>query len=639
MFGYSPFYGGNNNAYYRALAEEEAARKQYAAARAAEGQAQRRAQQQALFDRLYGDSYYNDDDDDSYYGGYPHGDSYYRTPRTTREQAYREALLERAKQEEARRAALERERELEQLRVQELRRRQQQQLAEEEHRKRELLARQRQQAELERQRQLELEQQRRRRRSLEEDDSRMDELERFYRMMGLPVPQRQPRSQEPSTGRTTRIPVSGGRAQTQPPVDRTPAPTTPPPVPAKPTYTAEHATAASKIQDAYRAHAARRHALSELSNISNSFSSLQAGFHPPEHLDYIVEGATVDVPTTSVPLSTASEGSRNDETSSRPKLAYTSKNAPLHAYEDALGKLLSKIDAVESGGDADVRAARKALARAVEADAERVEAWRSRVWEAYVESTKTGADAPAQDAEMNVEPKEADLIVPDSTPAEVPTLDLQPTSVEETVPQSTGLQPADAILPPSEQPVSSPGDDFVVVDTPSTPQPDSQAIALDDVSSVSLAPAPSSPALMPAAPSTDPMDVFVDAMTSPTQPNQPTFVPDTQLASDVFGTDPVRPPTPLPLTSVLSTAHPAGVDTAVAVSEDAQLLADDASHAEGAQDAHRGVAAPLENTSRLPDGIEAASEQNASDRQRERDRQSELEAAEGKENDQSAVDA
>jgi hypothetical protein len=466
----------------------------------------------------------------------------------------------------------------------------------------------------------------------------MDELERFYRMMGLPVPQRQPRSQEPSTKRATRIPVSGGRAQTQPPADRTPAPATPPPVPAKPTYTAEHATAASKIQDAYRAHAARRHALSELSNISNSFSSLQAGFHPPEHLDYIVDGATVDVPTTSVPLSTASEASHSEETPSRPKLAYTSKNAPLHAYEDALGNLLSKIDAVESGGDADVRAARKALARAVEADAERVEAWRSRVWEAYVESKKTVADAPAQDVEMDVESKDADSIVHDSTPADAPTPDLQSTSVEETVPQSTSSQPMDATLPPSEQPVSSPTDDFVVVHAPSTPQPDSQPTLVDDVSSTPLAPAPSS-LLMPAAPSTDPMDAFVDAMTSPTQPSQPTFVPDTQLASDVSGTDPIRPPTPLPLTSMLSTAHPGGVDTSIAVPEDAQLLADDASHAEGAQVAHRGVAAPMENTSRLPDGIESGSEQNASDRQRERDRQGELEAAEGKENDQSAVDA
>ncbi|BGP29693.1 hypothetical protein JCM10296v2_001432 [Rhodotorula toruloides] len=68
--------------------------------------------------------------------------------------------------------------------------------------------------------------------------------------------------------------------------------------------------------------------------------------------------------------------------SNAPKLDYTSTNAPVHGYEDALTKLLMELDGVESGGDLDVRTRRKELVKKVESEAQRVEKWRRDCFEA-----------------------------------------------------------------------------------------------------------------------------------------------------------------------------------------------------------------------------------------------------------------
>ena len=142
-------------------------------------------------------------------------------------------------------------------------------------------------------------------------------------------------------------------------------------------------TAARKIQEAYRAHAerksaekARNTALSQIADVNKKFTALKGGFSFPETLDF----------DESVPLTTSAELMETDgdeKVKSRPKLLYTSRNAPLHGYEDALLKLLQSLDAVESGGDPEIRSTRRSLVRQIETEMSSVD---ERVWNVWKES-------------------------------------------------------------------------------------------------------------------------------------------------------------------------------------------------------------------------------------------------------------
>ena len=63
-----------------------------------------------------------------------------------------------------------------------------------------------------------------------------------------------------------------------------------------------------------------------------------------------------------------------------PPLAYTSSTRPLLAQNEALLRLLNALDAVPSWGDSAVRDARKQLAKDVEGEAARLDAWWRAVW-------------------------------------------------------------------------------------------------------------------------------------------------------------------------------------------------------------------------------------------------------------------
>jgi len=106
-----------------------------------------------------------------------------------------------------------------------------------------------------------------------------------------------------------------------------------------------------------------------------------------------------------------------------PPLAYTSNNAPFHQYNEDLSRLLTKLDAVESGGDKSIREKRRDLARRVEREAERVEQWKDTVWESR-EMAHSQADSgeggalPTTDTSMSVDlPLEA---APTEEPVESP---------------------------------------------------------------------------------------------------------------------------------------------------------------------------------------------------------------------------
>ncbi|GAA5899212.1 hypothetical protein JCM6882_009285 [Rhodosporidiobolus microsporus] len=126
--------------------------------------------------------------------------------------------------------------------------------------------------------------------------------------------------------------------------------------------------------------------LATLSALSSSFDARRAAFTAPSTLSF--------QPSPSP-----------DSRSPSPPLAFTSSNAPLLAYEDALVSLLSQIDAVESHGDADVRRARKDLVKRVEGELKRLDEVKEREWERQssgsdASSASSSSGSAEEDAEM-----------------------------------------------------------------------------------------------------------------------------------------------------------------------------------------------------------------------------------------------
>lgn len=127
----------------------------------------------------------------------------------------------------------------------------------------------------------------------------------------------------------------------------------------------------------------------QLDAIERRFNELSKAFTPP--------------PPSSLTFQTSAS-------SNAPKLDYTSTNAPVHGYEDALTKLLMELDGVESGGDIDVRTRRKELVKRVEGEAQRVETWRRDCFEAR----QKGEEGPewsamaARQGEENADSGQAD---------------------------------------------------------------------------------------------------------------------------------------------------------------------------------------------------------------------------------------
>lgn len=98
-------------------------------------------------------------------------------------------------------------------------------------------------------------------------------------------------------------------------------------------------------------------------NIESTFKSLAAEFSFPTRLEF------------SPPASPSASDFHSSDTLSTTssELAFTSTNAPVRNYEQALSALLSQLDAVESWGNEDVRRLRKELVGKVEEALEEVE--------------------------------------------------------------------------------------------------------------------------------------------------------------------------------------------------------------------------------------------------------------------------
>ncbi|GAA5978249.1 hypothetical protein JCM11641_001148 [Rhodosporidiobolus odoratus] len=114
----------------------------------------------------------------------------------------------------------------------------------------------------------------------------------------------------------------------------------------------------------------RASALSTLATLATSLDSRRSAFSTsfdPSSLVFRSE-----------PESTSSSAASSQSTA--PALAFTSSNAPFLAHEDFLVTLLSKVDAVESQGDREIRSRRKDLVREVEAELKKLDEMRGRVW-------------------------------------------------------------------------------------------------------------------------------------------------------------------------------------------------------------------------------------------------------------------
>lgn len=103
-----------------------------------------------------------------------------------------------------------------------------------------------------------------------------------------------------------------------------------------------------------------------IESIEAEFVNLSYGFQFPSHVDF--------APSPSDPVT----------------LAYSQANGSIHAYEQALNGLLTKLDAVETLGVAEVRAARKELVKRIEGALEKLDADKAEAWKKANQGVQEG---------------------------------------------------------------------------------------------------------------------------------------------------------------------------------------------------------------------------------------------------------
>ncbi|KAK0226062.1 hypothetical protein IW262DRAFT_736572 [Armillaria fumosa] len=111
--------------------------------------------------------------------------------------------------------------------------------------------------------------------------------------------------------------------------------------------------------------------LDTIQTIQKKFEDVKTTFSWPTYIDFERNGEVISIST---------DGS-SEPRLAIPKLAYTNRNTPLHAYNESLNRLLVQLDAVESLGELDVRERRKHVVSMVEAEAAKVERGWKAVWE------------------------------------------------------------------------------------------------------------------------------------------------------------------------------------------------------------------------------------------------------------------
>ena len=184
---------------------------------------------------------------------------------------------------------------------------------------------------------------------------------------------------------------------TQTPANRTPSPSS--------TTSQPPATPAPAPEERESTHLSLR----TISSLQSKFEALKTDFKFPSSIDFIAtDGSVITLPSNSNSNSTPSGSAYNGA-----KLAFTSTNIPIRAYDEELNKILVKLDAVESCGVERVRERRKAVVRAIEQEAGRVEEVWKNVWEKYGKREKMNEDgiikSPTSDSELLEGTRSSDL--------------------------------------------------------------------------------------------------------------------------------------------------------------------------------------------------------------------------------------
>lgn len=130
-----------------------------------------------------------------------------------------------------------------------------------------------------------------------------------------------------------------------------------------------------------------------IDSLRSRFDKLTSTFIAPEQVDYLVEGRPLSVVAAGAALHDISLAFSADDKALEvvPELAGTSSNAQLRLYCLKLDKLLIELDAVDTGGDRDVREQRSLAFRAIDAEVHRMNRWKQVVW-----TSRKAADSPEQ---------------------------------------------------------------------------------------------------------------------------------------------------------------------------------------------------------------------------------------------------
>ncbi|GAA5967738.1 hypothetical protein JCM21900_001768 [Sporobolomyces salmonicolor] len=260
-------------------------------------------------------------------------------------------------------------------------------------------------------------------------------------------------------------------ASASPAPARVSAPSSPSPTPLESPSTSSD-EAASVLQRHFRRHLARREALSQLSSLATSFESRQSAFSRP--------------PSFTFQRSPSPSSSR----SPTPPLAFGAPNASFLAYEDFLVNLLSKVDAVESGGDRAIKSARKELVRKVEKELARLDAMKDRAWEEQTEQ----AAQNGQEEDAVVRSRTPEDTQPSATLGVPATSDVDPPSPSPTLDEPVSPAPE----PTSPSPSPSPASDPTPASTPDHSLPSPTPLTAHAVSALSAATPPVSRPASPA---------------------------------------------------------------------------------------------------------------------------------------------
>jgi len=144
-------------------------------------------------------------------------------------------------------------------------------------------------------------------------------------------------------------------------------------------YTGKHVEAASVLQRLFRI----RQSIHTIQSLISEFSALRASFTYPSIVSFQSPSSSSTEVISVAAADPSSVPDDIDPSTRIPRLAFNSTNYSLLAYNDALDKLLVKLDGVESWGNPGVRRRRKNVVKQVEKEQGLVERFWKISWLKY----------------------------------------------------------------------------------------------------------------------------------------------------------------------------------------------------------------------------------------------------------------